>query len=113
MQSVQLHSEQMSELAETFGLLADRTRLSIVVLCMEREIAAGDIAEELSISASLVSHHLRLLRSARMLRADRQGKQIIYSMADACVHDVLNIMIDHLFVHEHGGSDEPQEGERE
>ena len=111
MQNVALQSEQTDELAETFGLLADPTRLSIVMACLDREIPAGDIANELGISASLVSHHLRLLRAARMLRAERRGKQVFYSMADACVRDVLNIMIDHLFVHEHVGSDEPHEGE--
>ena len=78
---------------------------------MEREISTGDIADELGLSASLVSHHLRLLRAARMLRAERRGKQVFYSMADDCVRDVLKIMIDHLFIHEHGGSGEPHEGE--
>ena len=106
-----MRSDQTVQLAETFGLLADPTRLSIVLACLEREIAAGDIAEELGISSSLGSHHLRLLRAARMLRAERRGKQVFYSMADACVRDVLKIMIDHLFVHEHGGADEPQEGD--
>ena len=69
------------------------------------------IAEELGLSASLVSHHLRLLRAARMLRGERRGKQVFYSMADACVRDVLKIMIDHLFIHEHGGSEVPHEGD--
>ena len=110
-QNTGLQSDQTAQLAETFGLLADPTRLSIVVVCMEREIPAGDIADELGLSASLVSHHLRLLRAARMLRAERRGKQVFYSMADACVRDVLRIMIDHLFIHEHGGSEEPHEGE--
>ncbi|GAB5467667.1 MAG: hypothetical protein Kilf2KO_06970 [Rhodospirillales bacterium] len=103
MQDVELQPDQAAQLAETFGLLADPTRLSIVVACMEREIAAGDIANELGLSASLVSHHLRLLRAARMLRAERRGKQVIYSMADDCVRDVLRIMIDHLFTHEQDG----------
>ena len=111
MQNVELRSDQTVQLAETFGLLADPTRLSIVLACLEREIAAGDIADELDLSASLVSHHLRLLRAARMLRAERRGKQVFYSMADACVHQVLRIMIDHLFMHEHGSSDEPHEGD--
>ncbi len=111
MQNVELRSDQTAELAETFGLLADPTRLSIVVVCMEREIPAGDIADKLDLSASLVSHHLRLLRAARMLRAERRGKQVFYSMADACVRDVLKTMINHLFIHEHGGTDEPHEGD--
>ena len=111
MHSVGLESDQKVQLAETFGLLADPTRLSIVLVCLDREIPAGDIADELGLSASLVSHHLRLLRAARMLRGRRHGKYILYSLADDCVRDVLNIMIDHLFDHEHGGSDEPHEGE--
>ena len=111
MQCVGLQSDQTAELAQTFGLLADPTRLSIVLVCMEREIAAGDIADELGLSASLVSHHLRLLRAARMLRGKRQGKQVFYSMADACVRDVLKTMINHLFIHEHSGFDEAHQGE--
>ena len=62
-----LQPDQTAQLAETFGLLADPTRLSIVLVCMKKETAAGDIADELGLSASLVSHHLRLLRAARML----------------------------------------------
>ncbi len=111
MDDVGLRSDQTAQLAETFGLLADPTRLSIVVVCMEREIPAGNIADKLGLSASLVSHHLRLLRAARMLRQERRGKQVFYSLADDCVRDVLNTMIDHLFVHEQGGSDEISEGE--
>ena len=111
MENVELQPDQAAQLAETFGLLADPTRLSIVVACMDREIPAGDIANELGISASLVSHHLRLLRAARMLRAERRGKQMIYSMADACVRDVLRIMIDHLFAPEHGDPHHPADGD--
>lgn len=96
-----LHLDQTTELAETFGLLADPTRLSIVIACMDRERSAGDIAEQLGTSASLTSHHLRLLRSARILKSERRGKQVFYSMADACVLSVLNIMIEHLFTHDH------------
>ena len=109
--NIELGSDQTAQLAETFGLLADPTRLAIVVVCMRREIPAGDIADELGLSASLVSHHLRLLRAARMLRAERRGKRVLYSMADECVRDVLKIMINHLFIHEQGGSDGLQEGE--
>lgn len=111
MENVDLQPDQAAQLAETFGLLADPTRLSIVVACMKREIPAGDIANELGISASLVSHHLRLLRAARMLRSERRGKQIIYSMADACVRDVLRIMIDHLFSPEHGDPTQTEDGD--
>lgn len=97
--------DQTAQIAETFGLLADTTRLSIVMVCMDQEISAGDIAEQLGCSASLTSHHLRLLRAARILRAERRGKQVFYLMADKCVHDVLNIMINHV-LHDHGELEE-------
>jgi len=98
---VDLTSTQVSELADTFGLLADSTRLSIVLACLDQERSAGDIAEKLGVSASLVSHHLRLLRGARMLKSERRGKHVFYAMDDACVSKVLGIMIEHLFVHHH------------
>lgn len=101
MKSIELQPDEASQLAETFGLLADPTRLSIVVVCMEGETSAGDIATQLELSASLTSHHLRLLKAAHMLKAERRGKQIFYSMADDCVRDVLKIMINHLFTHGH------------
>ncbi|NRB33238.1 MAG: winged helix-turn-helix transcriptional regulator [Rhodobacteraceae bacterium] len=107
MENRDLYRDQTMELAETFGLLADPTRLSIVIACMEVERSAGDIAEHVGVSPSLTSHHLRLLRSARILRSERRGKQMFYTMADACVHSVLNIMIDHLFFHDHDTVDDP------
>ena len=109
--SVRLKSDQVAQLAETFGLLADPTRLSIVVACRDGAIAAGDIAASLSLSPSLVSHHLRLLRATRILQAERRGKQVFYALADACVRDVLSIMTEHLFSHDHGGRDEFEDGE--
>lgn len=96
-----LQQDQTAQLAETFGLLADPTRLSIVITCKDEERSAGEIAEILGVSASLTSHHLRLLRAARILRSERRGKQVFYAMADDCVHRVLNIMIDHLFTDDH------------
>ena len=96
-----LKPENIVELSGTFGLLADPTRLSIVIACMDQRRSAGEIAETLGVSPSLTSHHLRLLRSARILKADREGKHVFYSMADDCVHSVLNIMIEHVFTHTH------------
>ena len=101
MSQAKLTSDQTSELADTFGLLSDPTRLSIVIACKDDERAAGDIAGLLGISPSLTSHHLRLLRSARILKSDRRGKQVFYTMADDCVHSVLDVMIEHLFTHSH------------
>ena len=94
------------ELAETFGLLSDPTRLAIVLCCLNEKKSAGEISKNLDVSPSLASHHLRLLRAARMLRSDRKGKQVFYQMSDDCVRDILNIMINHLFIHQDSNDEE-------
>lgn len=104
-----LDNDQTAQLAETFGLLADPTRLGIVLACRPGEISAGEIAQNLGHSASLVSHHLRLLKAARILRTERRGKQVFYTLADACVRDVLGIMESHLFAHHHDEAPEDED----
>lgn len=83
------------EIADLFRILGDPTRLGIVYACLNAPTAAGDIAGRLGISASLASHHLRLLRAARLVRAERQGKHVYYSAADEHVSRVLSDMAEH------------------
>jgi DNA-binding transcriptional ArsR family regulator len=56
----------------------------------------GDIAERAHASPSLVSHHLRLLRAARLVRAERRGRQIFYSPLDAHISCVIADMVAHV-----------------
>ena len=58
--------------------------------------SANNIASQLELSPSLVSHHLRLLRVARVVKADRQGKQVFYATADQHVSGVLADMLEHI-----------------
>ena len=84
------------ELAETFRLMSDPTRLKIILACLDAPAAVGEMAEGLGISASLASHHLRLLRGARLVRGERQAKHIFYSIADQHVSQVLQDMAVHI-----------------
>ena len=86
----------VSELADLFRLLGDPTRLRIVLACLEGPLAVHDIAARHDLSSSLVSHHLRLLRAARIVKADRQGKQVFYAAADHHISSVLTDMLDHI-----------------
>jgi DNA-binding transcriptional ArsR family regulator len=63
---------------------------------MPAPIAVSEIASTLELSSSLVSHHLRLLRAARIVKSERQGKQVFYSAADAHISGVLNDMLEHI-----------------
>src|SRR5258708_40121705 len=92
--------DRAAALAALFRLLGDATRLRIVLCCLDAPAAAGvavgAIAERLQLSGSLVSHHLRLLRAARIVRAARQGKQVFYAAADDHVRRIVIDMMDHV-----------------
>jgi DNA-binding transcriptional ArsR family regulator len=88
-------SDKLTELADMFHLMGDPTRLSILFACLDRPRSVGELAVETGASASLVSHHLRLLRAARIVRAERRGRQIFYRAADAHIRDVLRDMVAH------------------
>ena len=91
-----LNTDQTVELAELFRLLGEANRLRIVASCLDGPLSVGEITTRLALSQSLVSHHLRLLRAARLLKAGRRGKQVFYSIPDCHVPEMLTIMIEHL-----------------
>ena len=91
-----LTGDQVTELAELFHLLGDPNRLRIVTLCLDEAVSVGEMAQKLELSQTLVSHHLRLLRAARIVRAERQGKEVFYSAADDHIRVMLKDMMEHV-----------------
>ncbi len=89
------HSQLVPQVAEMFKLMGDPSRLRILVACLDDAASVGDIAGQLALSPSLVSHHLRLLRAARLVRPERRGKQVFYVVADHHVRDIIIDMLDH------------------
>jgi ArsR family transcriptional regulator, lead/cadmium/zinc/bismuth-responsive transcriptional repressor len=94
-----LSDDHAVALADLFRLLGDATRLKIVVSCLRTPLAVSDIADRLGLSVSLVSHHLRLLKGARLVRADRQGKQVYYQADDLHVRRMVEDMVTHIEEH--------------
>jgi ArsR family transcriptional regulator len=88
-----LNDDQIYELAEMFRLMSDPSRLSIVLSCLAERVSVGEMAQRLKLSPSLVSHHLRLLRAARLLQAERQGRQVFYQITDEHVARMLSDMV--------------------
>jgi DNA-binding transcriptional ArsR family regulator len=85
----------LTVIAETYRLLGDPTRLKVVLTCLEGPIAVGDIAKATGASQSLVSHHLRLLRAARLVRGTRRNKQVFYEVEDDHIVRMLTDMLAH------------------
>jgi DNA-binding transcriptional ArsR family regulator len=90
-----LTMDQTQELAGTFRLLGDPTRLAILLAVAADARPVGAVPEALRQSPSLISHHLRLLRAARLVRAERQGKRVFYALADEHVRAVIEDMAAH------------------
>ena len=99
MKNVVLDEERAAELAEIFRLLGDGNRLRIAVACLDGPHCVGDITRLVGISPALVSHHLRLLRAARFVRSQKQGKQVFYAATDEHVRCVIRDMVAHVGEH--------------
>ena len=89
-------ADRLTALAETFHLLGEPNRLRIVVACLKAPVSVGALADELGISPSLVSQHLRLLRTARLLEGQREGKRVFYAPADDHVRSMIRDMLAHV-----------------
>lgn len=74
--------------------LSDDTRQQIILLVGMQEINAGQIAQHFELSRPTISHHLNVLRRARLLRARKEGKEMYYSLNKGYIVDTLEAIID-------------------
>ena len=84
------------DLAELYRIFADSTRIRILYVLFEKEVCVCDIAAVLDMSMSAVSHQLRTLRGAHLVRFRREGKVCFYSLADDHVKTIIGQGMDHL-----------------
>lgn len=83
-------------LGELFRTLGDPTRLRILYALDSGEKCVNCICEAVGMSPSAVSHQLRLLKDRDLVRSRREGKNIIYSISDGHVHDIISKAHEHL-----------------
>ena len=87
----------LRELAETFALLGDPSRLRLLTALLEAgELCVGDLAVGAGMGESAVSHALRLLRAHRVVAVRRAGRMAYYSLCDGHVRGLLSAALDHL-----------------
>ncbi|ULQ60767.1 metalloregulator ArsR/SmtB family transcription factor [Brucepastera parasyntrophica] len=88
--------ELLCDLGDFFKTLGDSTRIRTVAALMSGELCVYDIAAVLDMSVSAVSHQLRVLRQAKIVRTRRDGKQIYYSIDDEHVGILFTIGLQHI-----------------
>lgn len=74
---------------EAFSAIADETRRRILRLLREGDLTAGEIASQFDMTWPSISHHLKVLRQAKLVRADRQGQERIYSLNTTVIQEFL------------------------
>ena len=83
-------------LAEIFGLLGDRTRVLILHALSQGELCVCDISAVLGTTSSAVSHQLRLLRTAKLVKARKEGKNVYYTLDDEHVRQLFAQGLEHV-----------------
>ena len=91
-----LDEDELIEMAELFKMFGDSTRIKILCGLFEGEKCVQEITDATGSSQSAVSHQLRLLKQARLVRSRRNGKQVCYSLADDHVKTILGMAREHL-----------------
>ena len=91
-----LTPEQTKFIANTFSALADPTRAHIVFTLIRTEQNVSQLAEEVGLSISAVSHHLSKLRSQRLVLSRREGNQVFYSIDDQHIGLMIQQALNHL-----------------
>ena len=88
--------ETLEQIAELFKAFGDPTRVQILSLLQQQERCVGDIAEAVQISQSAISHQLRILKQMHLIKFRREGKNILYSLADDHVKTILQMGLEHV-----------------
>ena len=88
--------ETLYDLAELFKIFGDSTRIRILFALSEQEESVGELAEKLNMTQSAVSHQLRILKNARLIRSRREGKTVYYALSDDHVRTLLSQGTEHI-----------------
>lgn len=88
--------EELLDMAELFKVFGDSTRIKILYALFESELCVCDIAALLGMSQSAISHQLRVIKQAKLVKNRRDGKTIFYSLADEHVKTIIGMAKEHL-----------------
>lgn len=88
--------DTLYDLTELFRIFGDSTRIRILYVLFEAEMCVCDIAALLGMTQSAISHQLRALKNARLVKSRREGKTVFYSLADSHVRTIIDQGLEHV-----------------
>lgn len=84
------------DLAELFKIFGDTTRIRILYVLFQAEMCVCDIAQLLNMGQSAISHQLRILKQAKLVKCRREGKTMFYSLSDSHVRTIIDQGFEHI-----------------
>ena len=90
------NAELLDDLAELYKIFGDSTRIKILYTLFTEERGVGDIARLLGMTMSAISHQLRILKQARLVKPRREGEMVYYALADDHVRTIFAQGLDHI-----------------
>ena len=93
---INLDDLQAQRVAELFSVLGDASRVKIIAALLKGPLNVQALADEVGISPSGISHHMRTLRQMNLVRAQKQGRQVFYSLEDLHVEELFQRGVDHV-----------------
>ena len=88
--------ETLYDLAELFKIFGDSTRIKILYALFEAELCVCDISQLVGVSQTAISHQLRILKNAKLVKFRREGKTVFYSLADDHVRRIIDQGMEHI-----------------
>ncbi len=88
--------DKLYDLAELFKVFGDSTRIKILFALFEHEMCVCEIADTLEMTQSAISHQLRILKASKLVGNRREGKSIIYFLADDHVRTIIDQGLNHI-----------------
>ncbi|WP_084709472.1 ArsR/SmtB family transcription factor [Rubrobacter aplysinae] len=89
-------SHEIQEASDLLKVVGDRTRMRILCALLEKELSVSELQQTLEMGQSAVSHQLRTLRDANLVKYRREWKTVYYSLADHHVRDFLSVVVEHI-----------------
>lgn len=97
-----LNDDILLDIADFYKAFSDSTRIKIINLLNKNELCVCDISSILNMTKSAVSHQLKNLREMNLIKNEKRGKEVWYSLADEHVKKVFELSLEHIMEKEYG-----------
>ncbi len=94
---MQPSEDELYDLAELFKVFGDSTRIRILFVLFEKAVCVTELADELNMTQSAISHQLKILKQNKLIKGRREGKSVFYSLADEHVRTIIAQGLEHVY----------------